>query len=64
MAGYLAWLEPAVERRLSKISRCLAQDLVGLPQLPVLPFQLLDPQMFLAGAPRAKPTIAFSTPHP
>ena len=32
----------AVELRLGKIRRRLAQDLVGLPQLPVLSFQGLE----------------------
>src|SRR5215475_15289340 len=37
------WLLPAVELRLGKISRRLAQDLIGLAKLPVLPLQRLEP---------------------
>ena len=32
----------AVELRLGKIRRCLAQDLIGLPQLAVLAFESLE----------------------
>src|SRR6185436_7912833 len=37
-----SWLGSAVELRLGKISRRLAQDLVGLPELPVLALQRLQ----------------------
>lgn len=37
-----SWPEPAVELRLGKIRRRLAQDLVGLAQLPDLALKLLD----------------------
>src|SRR6476659_9467852 len=37
-----SWLVPAVELRRRKISACLAQDLVGLPKLAVLPLKGLQ----------------------
>src|SRR5690606_16837613 len=39
-----SWLEAAVELRLGKIRRCLAQDLVGLPQLAYLALERLHPR--------------------
>src|SRR3954451_19910689 len=37
-----SWLYPAVELRPGKIRRCLAQDLVRLPELAVLPLKRLE----------------------
>ena len=38
-----SWPEPAVELRLGRISARLAQDLVGLPQVAILPLQGFQP---------------------
>jgi hypothetical protein len=45
------WLGPAVELRHRKISARLAQDLVGLPKLTVLPFQAFSFSAISVGTP-------------
>src|SRR5690606_5688114 len=45
-----AWLEAAAELRLGEIRRCLAQDLVGLPQFPYLALQRLHHRRAAGGA--------------
>src|SRR3546814_6196442 len=47
-----------------KTGRRLAQDLVRLPELAVLPLQLLDPRPIRARRPRPRPLIALGLPHP
>ena len=46
---------PAVELRLGKIGARLAQDLVGLPKLAVLPLQSLQPLATSVGTPARLP---------
>src|SRR3546814_9169608 len=57
-------VEPAVWLRRGKIGRRLAQDLVRLPELAVLPLQLPDPRPIRARRPRPRPLIALGLPHP
>src|SRR4051794_11356896 len=59
-----SWLEPAVELRLGKISGSLAQYLVRLPQLPVLPLERLQPVPHLARHAVLKPRVAFVLTQP
>ena len=54
----------AAELRLGKIGRCLAQDLVGLAQLTVFPFQLLEPRKLIAGRSGPLPVVNLLAPHP
>src|SRR4051794_27167345 len=55
---------PAVELRLGKISRSLAQDLVCLPQFPVLPLERLQPVPHLARHTVLKPRVALVLTQP
>ena len=56
--------ERAVELRLGKIGRSLAQYLIRLAKLPVLTFQSLQAGPFLARRPVAKTLVALGLPNP
>src|SRR6202007_570994 len=58
------WLEPAVELRLRKISRRLAQDLVGLAKLTVLSFQCLQLRGHIRRHAWRTATVAIRLLHP
>src|SRR6476619_2550210 len=55
-----SWLVSAVELRLGKIRRRLAQDIVGLPKFPVLPLQGLQLGRHLSRHPRRTAVVALS----
>src|SRR5690606_4967703 len=59
-----SWLEAAVELRLGKIRRCLAQDLVGLPQLAYLALERLHPHPLVRRQARPQPLVTLGTAHP
>src|SRR5690606_18310151 len=59
-----SWLEAAVELRLGKIRRCLAQDLVGLPQLAYLALERLHPRPLVRRQARAQPLVTLGPTHP
>ncbi|GLS18094.1 hypothetical protein GCM10007874_11100 [Labrys miyagiensis] len=51
------------ERGLGKIRRCLAQDLVRLAKLAVLPLKLPDPRLFRARRAGANPVVPLCLPY-
>ena len=53
-----------VELRLGLIRAGLAQDLVGLAQLPHLPLERLDLVLLRAGRPGPKTLVALGVAHP
>src|SRR5512132_1919337 len=59
-----SWLEPAVELRLGKISRRLAQNFVRLPELSNFTLQRLDPLPLLARRTRTQPLIPLGLADP
>src|SRR5919205_3994335 len=59
-----SWLEPAVELRLGKIRRRLAQDLVGLTQLAHLALQRADPLTLVRARTGALSSVALHLAHP
>ena len=58
------WLPSAVELRLGKIRAGLAQDLVGLAQLAVLPLQRLDALALVSGRAGPPALVALGLPDP
>jgi hypothetical protein len=56
--------EATVELRLGKIRARLAQDLIGLAKLPVLPLKGLELGSHVAGQARSVPAVALGLLHP
>src|SRR5919205_1720335 len=59
-----SWFRAAVELRHRKISRGLAEDLVGLPQLADLPLQRLEARALIRRQPGAQTLVALGLSDP
>ena len=58
------WIKWAVELRLGKVGRCLAQDLIGLPEFAVFPLQCLDPVTILRRLAGSRTAVTLGLPDP